>query len=247
MRRRLIVLLAIAGLLAVSGIAAAATEEDEDDTIFNFGYDEEWGVLLWNLTPNDGLYDCTLANGALTTTYGLSGDGLVYVDGLTNGSDAVSFPQRPQEDLAEGLVEAEGPVDYTGADGECGVSGGAVAGPAGQINHGMFMRLFNSMFAGRGRGCVNRYLAQSDLGKGDQQVRVPDVDPDAPILADGLTGSVEFETVIANCIHEKTDEATGQERAAEKKAENAERKAARQEAKADKEAGKSGSAPGRDK
>jgi len=255
--KRLSVLSVVLGLLTVSGIALAA-DEDKEDTVFNFGYDEGQKVLVWNLSANDGLYDCSLSNGSLTTTYGVSDDGLVYVDGLTNGSETVSFPARPQEELAEGLIAATGPVEYSDAEGDCGLGGGLVAGPNGQINHGMFMKLFNSMFDGPGRGCVNRFLAQSELGKGDQQVKVPDVDADAVELADGDMGSIDFETVLADCERGKEREVTGQDKAAEKRAEKAaekaereqekaEKKAEREQAKAERERGKSDSAPGKNK
>lgn len=211
MRNRFIVLVAVAGLLTVSGIAAAS-EEEKEDTVFNFGYDSESGVLIWNLSPNDGLYDCTLQNGPLNTTYSLSPDGLVYVDGITDGSDmTVAFQPRTQEELAEGLVAAEEPVEYSGAEGECGLSGGSVAGPNGQVNHGMFMKLFNSVFDGPARGCVVRHLAQSDLGKGDQQVQAGDVDPDAESVADGDTGIIEFDTVITDCLHERDEQLESEE------------------------------------
>ncbi|MGH3650763.1 MAG: hypothetical protein ACRDU9_08650 [Acidimicrobiia bacterium] len=231
------ILLAMLGLLAISGLAAATpAEEEKEDTVFNFGYDEEFKVLLWNLTPNDGLYDCTLENGPLTTTYALGGDGLVQVEGLTSNAGVVTFPNRPQEELAEDLVAAEDPIEYTGAEGECGVSGSTVAGPNGQINHGMFMKTFNSLFEGKGRGCVNRHLAQSDFGTGDQQLQVGDVDPAAPAVTDGDEGLVDFETILADCVHGNEDEVTGQENAELKKAANA-----------DRQRGKSGSAPGKNK
>lgn len=269
--KRLLVVSVVACLVALSGTALAQeTQEEKEDTIFNWAYDTVWRVLVWNLTANDGLYDCTLS-GEFTTTYSPTEDG-VDVDELTDESGVVSFPARPQDELAEGLVEADGPVEYTGADGECGLSGGSVEGPNGQINHGMFLSLFNSLYEGEGngRGCVNRHLAQSDLGKGDQQVRVSEVDPDAPELAEGDTGTVEFETVVTDCLHGNQDNATegdevsledrvtGQEKAAEKRAEQAaakaereaaraEAKAEREQARADGERGNSGSAPGRNR
>jgi hypothetical protein len=66
----------------------------------------------------------------------------------------------------------------------------------------MFMRLFNSLYTGegQGRGCLVRHLAQSDLGKGDQQVQAGDVVVTDP-LASGDTGSVEFTTVETDCEH----------------------------------------------
>lgn len=235
MKNRLITLTLIAGLLAISGVAAAA-DTAKDDTVFNFGYDEEADVLFRNTTPNDGLYDCSLEGGALNTTYDVTDDGLVQVDELTDADGVtVTFPARPQDDLADGLAEAEEDAQYTGAEGECGLTGATVAGPNGQINHGMFMKLINRLFDTHAHGCLNRYLAQSSLGKGDQQIRVSEVDPDAQDIADGDTGIVEFQTEMADCVHGH-DGAPGQEKAAERRA-----------AKADHPRGKSNQAPGRNK
>ena len=95
------------------------------------------------------------------------------------------------------------------------------------------MKLFNSLYEGRNRGCVNRFLAQSDLGKGDQKVRVPDVDAGAEAVADGDTGTVSFESALANCV--KDDKAKGQDRSQKKGDRD------------DRPRGKSGEAPGRNK
>lgn len=83
---------------------------------------------------------------------------------------------------------------------ECELSEVQVTGPNGQINHGMFMKAFNSVFQGTGRGCLVRHLAKSTLGMDDQQVNVPDVDPD---LEPEVTGSVEFSTAVTKCQHGK--------------------------------------------
>ena len=170
MRRKLIVLSAIFGLLATTGVASAVTEEDtgqEPDTTFNFGYDEDNGVFAWGASDIDD--DCTLENGTVETTY-------TRVDGSL---------------MLEGdLGEFE----------ECPVSGDLVAGPQGQINHGMFMKLFKSMFTGPGRGCLVRHIAQSDLGEGEQQVRVGVVETD-PGAVDPEEGTIEFETVMTKCNH----------------------------------------------
>lgn len=250
MPKRTIVLITVLGVLTLAP-TALAVDGDKDDTVVNFGYDDQSQVFVWGMSPDDGLYDCTLANGPLTTTYGLSEDGLVYVDGLTSGSDVVTFPARPQDELAEGLIAAVGPAEYSGADGECGLSGGTVAGPNGQVNHGMFMKLFNSLWEGPGRGCVARHIAQSDLGKGDQQVQVPDAE-DSEDLVDGATGTIDFESVLADCVHGRQTGVTGEEKADEKRAQKAERaeeraekKAEREEAKANRDRGKPESAPGK--
>jgi hypothetical protein len=198
-------------LLAGSGMAWAQTDEDdvieiedsEDvaDTLFNFGYDIMNRLLLWNLSALDGIYDCTLENGPLTATYGETSEtGLVPVDELEGAAGAVEFPNRPADQVADDLEPADSPIAYSGAEGECGVSGGEVSGPNGQVNHGMFMKLFNSLYDGRGRGCVVRHLAQSDLGKGEQQVQANDTTPFESVEA-GDTGTVDFTSAEADCEH----------------------------------------------
>jgi hypothetical protein len=205
---------AAVALFAFSGAAAALTgatdlitgaeetdapeeEAESADTDFNVGYDEENQVFVWNTSPRDGQFDCTLENGPITVTYRVDDDGVI-VESLAaaDGEDTVdvTFPDR---DDAEGE-----PLAYS-ADSDCALVAAEVAGPNGQVNHGMFMKTFNSLFEGTGRGCVNRFLAQSDLGKGDQQVRVGDVDPDADPIADGATGEIGFETFLADCERDK--------------------------------------------
>ena len=216
-RRFGVIALVVTGLLASSAVAWAQTDEEDvieiedsedvTDTLFNFGYDLFNRLFLWNLSPLDGIYDCTLENGPLTATYGETSDtGLVPVDNLEGDAGVVQFPNRPAEEVADDLEPADSPVSYTGADGECGLSGGEVSGPNGQVNHGMFMKLFNSLYDGRGRGCVNRHLAQSDLGKGDQQVQANDTTPFESVEA-GDTGTVEFTTAEADCEHGKKADA----------------------------------------
>jgi hypothetical protein len=157
-------------MMAVGGIASAVpTSDDDADTLFNIGYDEEFHILFWGLSPNDDSVDCELENGPVAVEIG-----------------------------DEGAAGAEGFDD-------CDLMGSEVSGPNGQINHGMFMKLFNSLFEGNGRGCVNRYLAQTDFGKGDQKVKVQDVDPDFVPAVAGDTVDVDFETFLATCEHGKKD------------------------------------------
>jgi len=207
-------LLILVGLVAGTGTSVAWADTDEEevvdtedvaDTLFNFGYDLINRILLWNLSALDGLYDCTLENGQLTATYGEASDqGVIPVDNLEDEAGVTSFPNRPQEEVAEDLEAADAPIAYSGGDGECGLSGGEVTGPNGQVNHGMFMKLFNSLYEGKGRGCVVRHLAQSDLGKGDQQVKAsegPDIEP----VTAGDTGTIDFATAEAACEHGEKD------------------------------------------
>ncbi|MCP4248320.1 MAG: hypothetical protein GY778_14835, partial [bacterium] len=51
---------------------------------------------------------------------------------------------------------------------------------------------------------LNRMIAQSDLGKGDQQIRTSDVDEAFEV---GESGSVEFEMFTADCDHGKQEKA----------------------------------------
>jgi hypothetical protein len=202
LRNKLIVLAAIFGLLAASGVAYADTDDDngqEPDTTFNFGYDEENGVFVWGASDSDGLYDCTLENGALEATYVRAPNEHLLVEDLQDGDDPVEFEANPEHEDFEELNEEDHSVAYKDLE-ECHVSGDLVAGPEGQINHGMFLRLFNLMYDGPARGCLVRHIAQSDLGKGDQQVNVSDVDPAAE-TEDLESGTIEFETVMTKCNH----------------------------------------------
>jgi hypothetical protein len=199
------------GLLVAPGLAWAAgeTAESQDaeteqvpDTLFTFGYDILHHVFAWNLSALDGQFDCSL-DGSLTATYGgPTAEGVIPISNLEDDGAIVMFPNRPEAELAEGLDPADAPIPYSGADGECGLSGGDVSGPAGQVNHGMFMKLFNSLYEGAGRGCVVRHLAQSELGKGEQQVG-PGGDPSFESVVAGDTGDIDFTSISAVC--ERTD------------------------------------------
>ena len=256
MKRKITVLIAILGMFATSGLASAATGEDAEDTTFNYGYDETFRILVWGTSDADGLYDCAL-EGGIAVTYGAEDDGIIEIPLLEGEGSIVSFPPRMQDDLAEGLEEVEDDFLYNGSDDECGVVGTSVEGPNGQVNHGMFMKAFNQVFEGPGRGCIMRFLAQSDFGKGDQQINVPDVDPDAEQVAEGDVGSVDFSSVLADSDRgNRPDDVEGDELDAAgngNRPDNpgAQGKAKAAEKKAEKAAGngpgKSGDAPGRNK
>lgn len=255
--RKITVLVSVLGLFALSGLASAATEEDREDTTFNYGYDEGNRILLWGASASDALYECGLENGPLDATYGAEEGGIIQIPLLESDGIVVSFPARAQEDLADGLDEADGPIDYSGSDGECGVTGVSVEGPNSQVNHGMFMKGFNSVFSGPGRGCLARHLAQSDLGKGDQQVQVPDADTEDTEESEDsedVVGTVEFTTAAADCERGKAGNGNNgngdgngngnrpDDPGAQGRANAAEKKSA-----AGQERGNSASAPGRNK
>lgn len=235
-----IAVLAIIAMIATSGIALAEHEEDHaEDTSFSFGYDEANHILSVHTGANDGLYVCEFENGVLTAQYGEADEeGVIPVDSLEDEGGAKEFNPRLQHELEEGLTEATEPFAYAGADGECKVNGVAVAGPNGQINHGQFMKAFKSLIDLKGHGCLNRYLAQSDLGKTDStKVRTSDVDPE---FTAGTSGEVSFVSFEADCVHGKKDKTTGEDSEATIKGNS--------KAKKDKsEKGKSASAPGKNK
>lgn len=205
MKLRIFAVVTALSLLFSAGIASANTEDGkrEGDTLFNFGYDPEAQLFLFNTQATDSSpYDCTLENGTLTATYGEpNDDGAIPIDGLTDeAGDSVTFGATEFE-LAEDVDSAtKESIEYPGPEDECGISAFAIGGQ-GRINHGQFMKLFNSLIDMRGHGCLNRWLAQSDLGKGDQQVKSSDFDKD---LVTGETG-ITFTTVIAGCDHGKKD------------------------------------------
>lgn len=226
LKRRGVVLLTFIGLLALSGLASAqlGEEEEPEDTMFNFGYDEKFHLLVWNTSPSNGPNDCTLENRAVNPSY-LTETGSILVDGLTREGTDVTFPDRE--------VETADPLPYS-SDNDCKLHAAEIAGPNGQINHGMFMKLFNSLYEGQGRGCLNRYLAQSDLGKGDQHIRVSDDDPDFVPVVDEDTGEIVFSTFAADCERGKNGNGNGPEAASNR------------DGRPD-SPGKSGDAPGRNK
>ncbi len=208
LRRSSIVLLIAFGLIAGAGIASAVeadpAEEPSEDTLFNFGYDEANHILLVGTSATDSTYDCTLENEKVTLTaqYDATEDGDILVDMLLAKDQEVLFANRTE--VGSDITSVTDPAPYApyAADGDCGVSAGVVGGPNGQINHGQFMKLIHQLVDGRGMGCLNRVIAQSDLGKGDQQLQKSDVDA---TFAAATTGQVDFTTVAADCNRDKKD------------------------------------------
>jgi hypothetical protein len=195
-------------VLALTGIAAVAQEgPNEPDTGVNIGYDEDNHLFIWDQWDFDsnGQLDCTLGEAEEPTRYdtahGEDGDPISVTDLEKEGGGTVEFllidPPDPIDPEAE-------PTRVTYKDsvalptGGCGLEAVKVAGPNGQINHGQFMKLWNSMYEGTGRGCINRFLAQSDLGKDSQQIKVEDVD-ESPVAGLNETGVADFFSFEATC------------------------------------------------
>ena len=205
LRNRALTALTVIGLLAMSGVALAASD---DDTVFNYGYDQDSQFFMWNVTsldysPNtDALEDegstadtefeallaaCGLGAevGDEPAEYGYTFDGTtIQVYELTDG---------------EFDPDSDDPIESESAD--CGeFDGGYVTGPEGQVNHGMFLKLFNEMYEGENRGCLVRHIARSDLGKDDQQVEAdPEFEADETVEPIG-DGTITFTTTGADCV-----------------------------------------------
>jgi len=247
LRRSWIVMMVAIGLLAGASVASADDSIVEDeapagDTLINFGYDEDNHVFIVHTSTTDSTYDCKLPANALMVGYGSVEDGSFSVDTLDDEDGAVEFPERPTD---EGSEESAGePVAYSGPDGECVLSGSSVGGPNGQINHGQFMKLFHQVVGKQANGCLNRIIAQSDLGKGDQQVRTSDIEdalePDEGSEAtDAIkSGTVKFQSFEAVCDPGKKDKDDDHPSNNKDKAKKDE---------SDRSRGNSGSAPGRNK
>ena len=200
MRYRIIAVVAAFSLLFTVGVAAASTDDADsrDDTRFSFGYDPQ-AQLFFYKTQNleTSSFDCAF-DGTLTATYEAGGDGGASITGLTDGQDEVTF--NPTDDESEEGAEPPEAVTYNHAIDECGISGIPV-GARGHINHGQFMKLFNEVIDMQGHGCLNRWLAKSNLGKDDQQVKTQDF-AEATI---GEGGTIDFTTALADCEHGKKD------------------------------------------
>jgi hypothetical protein len=179
-------------LFALSSVALAQeTEDEEHDTVFNFGYDAENQYFVWGSSSTDGTLNCNQTTagelaGEYEADYIVTPDGLVTVMTLASGGTGVEFVTNEEGGTPEAYTQ----------DGECALTGGSVAGPERQINHGMFLRLFNSMYDGAGRGCIIRHIAQSDLGKGDQQIEAGEADP---AFEPGDSGILVVESALASC------------------------------------------------
>ena len=194
MRARIIAVVATFSLLLSAGIASASSDDTDPrvDTLFSFGYDPQAQLFFYNTHATDSAaLDCTLT-GTLTATYGEAEDGVVPIAELVDDEGAEVMFDPADHELVDGVTPAEGSIAYTEATDECGISGIPV-GAQGHINHGQFMKLFNETIDMRGQGCLNRWLAQSNLGKADVEI--------------GTETTIEFTTVQADCDHGNKDKA----------------------------------------
>ena len=199
MRFRIMAVVAAFSILATAGIASA-NDEDTDpriDTLFTYGYDAQTNLFFSNTHTTDSTpLDCTLS-GTFNAKYGEPDpeDGTVSVVELSSDGENPVIFAATGFDLADDVKEVE-PEAYTAA-GVCGISGITVED---DMNHGQFMKLFNESIDMGGRGCLNRWLAQSGLGNDT-------IAPDFTDLAVGFHGIIDFTTVKTDCTHGNQDKA----------------------------------------
>lgn len=196
---RAVAVLTALAMFAFSGLAFAA---ENDDTVFNFGYDPNSQFFMWNVTALEYETPAEESEGdgmdleALFEACGLETPDEPTSYGYTFDGETISLFELDEE----GNFDPEGePTDL----GDCGsMNGGFVAGPNGQVNHGVFLKLFNSMYDGPNRGCLVSQIAKSGLGKGDQKVKPGDVDTEDEAEEPATTvedGRVTFTTATATC------------------------------------------------
>jgi hypothetical protein len=207
--RSVVIVLTAIGLLALSGIALAAVEGQED-TVFNYGYDEDSQFFAWNVTsleydPNYEALEDTLGDEEKAPSEDLAA--LLEACGLAapEGEEPIEYGYTFDGETIELYALTDGSFDPDAdlpvESGDCGeITGGYVTGPEGQVNHGMFLRLFNSLYEGANRGCLVRHIAQSDLGKGDQQVEADPAFEAGDTVEPIEDGTIDFTTVAADCV-----------------------------------------------
>ena len=199
MRFRIIAVVAAFSILATAGIANANGEDTDPriDTLFTYGYDAQTNLFFSNTHTTDSTpLDCTLS-GTFNAKYGEPDpeDGTVSVVELSSDGENPVIFAATGFDLADYVGEVE-PEAYKAA-GVCGISGITVES---DMNHGQFMKLFNESIDMRGRGCLNRWLAKSGMGKDATTQDFTD-----PVI--GFDGSIDFTTVETDCTHGNQDKA----------------------------------------
>lgn len=152
-------LAAVACLLALSVSAQEVEELHPADRFLVHGYSPEAMQLFWDR---------------------VSGDDAATACGITEGTE---YTYDVDEEGNVTLSE-EGTEVVPGDAEDCSLTATDVTGPQGQVNHGTVVSSFvhdlkdslrEAGYTG-GLGCYVRVIAGSDYGKGDQQVKVSDVE-----------------------------------------------------------------------
>jgi hypothetical protein len=213
--KRLVVGLTAIAAFAFSGIALAA---DGDDTVLNYGYDEDSRFFILNVTSLEYSPDEEQLEEILEGNDEAQLEALLAACGLEGDDPANPVVYTYTYDPATGVitVSSEGESEEGETEDEeivCGeFIGGDVSGPAGQVNHGMFLKFFNANFEGEKRGCIVSQIGRSGLGKGDQQVKAGDdtesegEEPTEPTEEEAVEGSISFTTVTTDCQHGDDDD-----------------------------------------
>lgn len=187
MRARWTMAFALAAIGVLIALPASADQHlDPADRVLVHGYDPDAMQLLWAQMMGDSetvADECNISEGEYA--YEVDEEGNVSITPT----------------VEEGEDEAD-PVDL----GDCTFNQTDVEGPEGQVNHGTVVSNFvqdlkehlaETDYEG-GIGCFVRVIAQSDYGKGEEQVKTSDVDEDAdPINKD--EGQVELTVSETTC------------------------------------------------
>ncbi len=206
LRNKAVIAFTVVGLLVGSGIAMADShQEEKNDTVFNYGYDPSNQFLLWNISSLDYEVDEGMLAETLFENYQSFFDTckLEAAEGADPLADGYIYDGESTILTLEGEpVEAPEGCDFL-------TDGGVVTGPNGQVNHGMFMKLFNSLYDGPHKGCLVRHLAHSDLGKTPEtkvKANADHVAPEGPVT---IIGDVVFTSEAADCIKGKKADGDG--------------------------------------
>lgn len=184
------------------------------DAALTHGYDSDNSMLVFGVPLGDD-EDCAISG---ETSYELDEDGNVVDYGVPEQGGT-------EESATDFESLSTDPVDDDTAEGDdpaCVLTAVDVTGPNGQVNHGQVVRSFVHALKElglRGNGCAVRAIAQSEYGKGDQQIRTSDVE-DGSTTEDGdtatLSGTVDLETIVAACLSNSDDNDRGRPDKAEK-------------------------------
>ncbi len=178
--------LAVGLLVATTALPALAAPTD---TSFIRGYDDEIRVLVIGI---EALEDAERACADLEES-----EESTEVTHSDDGETATINSPDDEVEVAD-LCELD-VVDATG--------------PNGQVNHGTIVSAFVKALKGmelpfKGKGCLVRHIAQTDWGKGDQQVKTGDVeestDPETS-TEEATVSSVMLEIDEVDCVHGKAD------------------------------------------
>ncbi len=191
------------------------------DAALTHGYDSDNSMLVFGVPLGDD-EDCAITG---ETSYELDEDGNVVDYGVPEEEGT----EESATDLENLSTDSVGDDTAEEDDPACVLTAVDVTGPNGQVNHGQVVRSFVHALKElglRGNGCAVRAIAQSEYGKGDQQVRTSDVEDseDGSTTEDSATlnRTVVLEAIVATCLA-GSDDSDGNDRGRPDKAEKPEK------------------------